>query len=350
MKITRAGNAQVPASVGHACFCPSVSSAYAVGIPRQNLAHKSAVKHYLLTDGYHAVLGAAYFADALASMDGVVYKIRWKDIESSLGVYSAANLDAAVSYVAARGKKLILRLWWKSYTDANDPPLAPPIPNYIVSDHTTYGGVSGSGGMRKVYTLPTWAGWGAMLENAAVYARFTALIDWIGSRYGSDVAFEGIGPDESIWGASFPLPAGLTTQNVIDTNKALLQRMQQAAPEKEVFQFANYLDDGTIDQVGDYISWGGDNGFSLGITDVLAVPQRASFMQHAYFNLPVENRRTLVCAEELSYGANDGTLSSRMDDNYRTAAMLGADIVAWSNTGGVAGAYWTHVLRVTGRT
>ena len=348
MKITRSSGETVPDEIGHVTYSASVTTLYAMGVPSENLEPKPGVQHWMMTDGYAATLGAAYFANCLASMDGVVYLIRWKDIETSLGVYSWTALDAAVSYVLARGKQIIIRLVWKSYTDANDPPLNPPIPAYMVSDSATYGGASGSGGMRKVYTLPTWAGWGAMLDNAAVYARFAALIDAIGARYGSSAALYGIGPDESTWGVSSPLPAELTAQIVIDTNKLMLQRMQSAAPTKKVVQWANFLDDGTIDQVLDFVAWGDEQGYAIGITDVFAIPQRAASMQHSYYALPA-SRVTVSCIEYYSYGANDATLSERMDDNYRTSSMLGSDIVAWANVDGASGAYWPHVLRVTGR-
>lgn len=349
MKITRGGF--VPLDVGHTLVSGTVSTAYAWAIPRASMAYKPAVKHYMLTDGSAAVLGAAYFANCMSSMDGVIYKMRWRDFEpSTLGVYTPSALDTAVSYTLAQGKKLILRLWWKSYTDANDPPLNPPLPAYIVSDHATYGGVAGVGGLRKVYTLPTWAGWGAMLEQPAVRDRFYALIDYITARYGSSVAFSGMGPDESVWGASYPLPAELTTQNVIDVNKEMLLRMKQGLPaDKVVVQWANYIDSGSISQVSEYMEWGNANNLGVGITDVFGTPQRAGVIQHAYYQMPMASRLTITCVEGLSYGADDGTLAARMDDNYRSAAYLGPDIVGWANILGAAGAYWPHVLRVTGR-
>lgn len=336
-------------ALAHVTYRASLSTSYYFGVPAANLRHKAAVQQWMMTDGYNPVISAAYFADCLAPMDGVIFKARWVDLETSQGVYNTSRLDAAVDYCAARGKRLILRLWFKSYTDANDPPLSPPIPAYIVSAPATYGGASGSGGMRKSYTYPTWAGWAAMLDNSAVRDRMYALIDYIGNRYKGASAFFGWGLDESQWGAAYPLPAELTTATVAATNIALHERMASAAPGKLVIQFANFLDSGTVDNVLDHVEDGKGRGWAVGVTDVFSVPTRAVSMQPSYYALPDPGRFTIVCSEGLTFGSNDAGLSARMDDAYRMCAMLGADICAWTNIGGTAGAFWPHVLRVTGR-
>ena len=112
--------------------------------PSTSETRKSNHQHWMLPDSFGATLSNDYYANCLADTRGVVYQIRWGDYETTQGNYTWTTLTNALDYCASNNKKLIVRIYWKTYTDANDPPTIKSVPDYIKNDITTYGGTYGS--------------------------------------------------------------------------------------------------------------------------------------------------------------------------------------------------------------
>lgn len=293
-------------------------------------------------------LSNANNAQCVIDTDGVIYKSIWSDIEPSIGVYDFSAITSALDYCNERGKKLILRFFWKTYVDPNDPPNSPPVPNYILTDHIQYGGVSGAGGLYKNYAGSSHAGWSARLDNIGVMARAKALITALASEISFHPCFSGFMFDESNWSVynGSSMPAGLSTETIVAADKDIYLHAQAEFAGHRVFPNVNFVDghpySAALQPARDLLEWTIDNGFPVGVTDTFRIPEKASGIQPVYKNLP-KDVFTIVHVDYLSTGDDDSGLTQRMIQNARQAARLGADITVWYNRGGASSNYWTAI-------
>lgn len=108
---------------------------------------------------------------------GVVYTMNWKALESALNTYTTTSTDTTagtagnpllyvLDYMHSIGKKVILRIWWKSYTGytAIPNPATVAVPTYILNDPTYGGSSAGAYGVKSVNTGGSPVGWGGRYQ------------------------------------------------------------------------------------------------------------------------------------------------------------------------------------------
>jgi len=297
-----------------------------------------------------------------ARISGVIWTMDWRQAETSFGIYNFTSLINQLNRCSVLGKKLILRMFCKTYSGSfTDPVGALPttlaIPDYIPLNHSTYGGTAFRGGIYPVYLSGTAVGWGPMLENDAVRSRWRLMVEAIKSAVGNHPAFAGfIGPDESArsaWTGS-ALPVGMTSSSVIAANKDMWSHAAAHFGYDKTWPVVNYID-GTestsinIQNVIDTQSWVSASGMNVALSDTYLVPSKVTqFLQPVYYSTPRKDmspgRKTLVHIDLLSLGAVDAGLNQRMIDLAKQTYRLGADITAWNPYtvgGGGSASYWT---------
>lgn len=305
-------------------------------------------KFWMMPDGFQVPLNIAYYAPCIAATEGVVWLLRWGDIETSAGVYNWAPLIAALDYCQTQGIPLVPRIYTKSYANAVDPPTIKCVPDDIKADHTTYGGVSGSGGMRRVYIGSTWSGWGAMFDNASVNARFRTFFSAMVAAVGSHPALAGYMYDESTWGCfdGTAMPAGVTTASIDTTMRALYDYMRVAAGAKPVWPNINYLDgDGALETIyattialRDYCR---SQGMPVSVTDTYPLSRWSRFLQPVYRDMPIAGASNVIVTIDYgSTGADDATLLQRTIANVEQTLSMGADCTVLYARGGGTSNYW----------
>lgn len=297
-------------------------------------------KHYVLTDGYDAILVAAYYKQCVLDMEGVIYKLTWRECETSEGVYDFTNLKRSLDFAQTEGKGFIIRLLYKSYIDTEPK----RIPDYILNDHATYGGDAGSGGM----ILNQFDGYTPRMQNQALMARFKAFIAACGKAVGNHPALEGVSLDESTWSLSYdsgtwPVP-GLKAQDLIDAFAALNQQWRDSFPGKDVYVFINFFEDSspakTRSVLLDYVA----KGYLPAVTDTKRRPENNNTLQDVAPLYPFpEDVRSMICVDYMSTGENDSGLTERMVANAMETARVGSWITGWYMRGGSDSAWWAAI-------
>lgn len=304
---------------------------------------------------------ASYLEDS--RITGIVYQATWRALETSQGVYDFSKITAALDRCAVLGKRMIVRVVCKVYTqDITDPGSAIPlpaklgVPDYIAADNGVYGGTAFRGGIYPVYLGGTGVGWGAQFETAAVLTRWRALVTAAGAAFGNHSAFDGwIGPDESAR-SSFngsSLPAGHSFATISGANRAVYQHDAATFGAAKCWPCVNYVDSekslatANDDTVGE-MQWAAQQGYNVAFSDIYRMPDEATaFMQPVYWTDArtslAQGRRVLSHVDLLSLDANDAGLPRRMFDCAIQSYRLGSDITAWhyfvSNSTDRA-AYW----------
>jgi len=318
--------------------------------PNDNL-RRAGHEHWIKSPYNNASLthsdSAEYLEDSRIS--GVVWTCTWRALETSEGIYSFTALLAALNRCAALGKRMIVRVVAKVCTgNITDSAAAIPlaanlaIPDYIPSDSGTYGGTSNRGGIYAVYLSGTGVGWGAQFENAAVMARWKALVTAAKAAIGTHSAFAGwIGPDESTRSAwtGAALPTGITFATVSAANREIYQHDATTFGASLCYPCLNYIDstaslatanDATIDEQ----IWAAEQGYNIAFSDIYPMPETATiFMQPVYWNdiraSMASGRKILSHVDLLSLGSNDSGLSARMMRCATLSYRLCSDITAW---------------------
>lgn len=306
-------------------------------------------QYWMLTNSGNANLSNAYHAPAVADTSGVVYQLKWREIETSQGVYNLTPLINAANYLNGLGKKMIVRIFWKTYTDTADPPTNPQVPDYIKNDPATYGGTTNKGGLYQMWNGTSPFGWSARLDNANVNARFRALIDAIAGAVASNGALQGAMLDESTWSvynSSTGLPSGLTSTIQIDTMKGLYSYLQSKFPGKEIYPNVNYTEGSDADTRA-LQQWCIDQGMLVGVTDTFRTTDMWRGKQPVYELMP-RSTKTLVHVDHMSMGADDANLLPRMIENFRMTARLGANITVVYLEAGSSANHWLLAKQAMG--
>ena len=187
-------------------------------------------ENWMLSEGYNVNLNISYYRQCVMDTDGILYTVHWRDLESEAGVYNFSAVTSALNFAAANGKKMIIRVFYKSYSGTQ----AKPIPSYIVNDEVTYGGLPSQGGLR----LNAMSGHTPRFDHPAVMERFKALVAAMADAFGDHPALQGMAPDESawsfgsLWGTS--ATAGLTTAQVRYLHREKCLHFQSCFPGKEI--------------------------------------------------------------------------------------------------------------------
>lgn len=293
-------------------------------------------ENWMMPDATNVPLSAAYYAQCVTDTDGVLYPVSWLNMEIVEGIYNFSTIINALDYVHARGKKLIARVFYKSYSGA----AAKPLPAYILNDEATYGGAVNSGGL----CTNAFGGYTPRFDNVNVMARFKALITAMAIEIHSHPALRGVGPDESAWsfGAGFGA-TGLKAAQVRAAHREKCLHFQSCFPGKEVYPFYNYCDGSTNAEIVAELKWSLEQGMCAGITDTHRVPEMLAGVQPVASVYPVP-QKTIMCVDFLSSGANDSGLTERYLENARQTAAAGADITVWYTRGGASSSYWAAAV------
>lgn len=113
-------------------------------------------------------------------IDGWEMRCAWENLESTLGTYTFTALNANIAKVTGWGKKVAISLnttgYYPGYTHSR-------APAYITSNHTTYGGLPGSGG--ELQCKPIYGSQFNIVNmwNTNTFNRFKALIDALATQY-----------------------------------------------------------------------------------------------------------------------------------------------------------------------
>lgn len=334
---------------------------YAAEENRRNRGHE----HWIKAPYNNASLthsdSASYLEDS--RINGCVWLGTWRAMEPTQGGYNFTAMLAALDRCAALGKKMIVRVVAKVYTgNIADSESAIPlpanlaVPDYIPSDASTYGGTNNRGGIHPVYLSGNGVGWGAQFENAAVMARWKALVTAAKAVIGSHAAFAGwIGPDESTRSAynGSGLPNGVTFATVSAANREIYQHDALTFGVSNAWPCINYIDStASLATANDAViaeqTWAAQQGYNIAFSDIYPVPEAATvFMQPVYWNdiraRMVGGRKILSHVDLLSLGANDSGLAARMMRCATQSYRLGSDITAWHyfvSNGTDRAAYW----------
>lgn len=303
-------------------------------------ARKVGHKNYVLLDSADISLsaGATWYHNAVLDTEGIVATYTWKTIAPAQGVYDFTNPVNTLNYAQSYGKSVIIRFFYKNY--AGVPELR--VPDYITSDHITYGGSVGHGGLRQ----NNIGGYTPRFDNPQLMGHFKDMVTALAAEIADHPALQGVGFDESAW--SFGDTWGpeitdiLTPADIKSAHREMALHLQSSFPGKEIYPFYNYCDGSPDDEVLEELNWSWTQGMLASITDT----HRYTDMSHAF--QPVmpaypANIKTLMCVDHMSMGDNDSSLTERMLENARTTALRGADITAWYIRGGASGAWWAAI-------
>jgi hypothetical protein len=245
-------------------------------------------------------------------------------MEPTQDVYNFAPLIATLDYAYYYHKKVIVRVFFKSYRGDHPKPL----PAYILGAPGIYGGASPNGGLR----LNQFDGFTPRFDNTELMARFKTLITTMSLAIGNHPALQGIGPDESAWSLTeksktWPVD-GLKNKDIVDAHRKICAHMKWRFPEKEIYPFVNFYEGGTVCTTQMNLRWFIDRGYEAGITDTHRIPEMLKTVQPIECMFPMATK-TLVCVDHMSIGEDDSSLTERFLENARKTAYLGADITAW---------------------
>ena len=298
-------------------------------------------KNYVLLDSADISLsaGASYYHGAVLDTQGIVASYTWKGLAPAQGVYTFTNPVKTLNYAQSYGKSVILRFFYKNY--AGVPELR--LPDYITSDHITYGGSVGHGGLRP----NAIGGYTPRFDHPQLMAHFKDMITALAAEIADHPALQGVGFDESAWSFANTWgtgeTVGLTAAQVRAAHREMSLHLQSCFPGKEIYPFYNYCDGSTATQVLDELRWSWTQGMLASITDT----HRYTDMSHAFQPVmpayPINGVKTIMCVDHMSTGNNDSGVTERMLENARTTALRGADITAWYIRGGASSAWWTAV-------
>lgn len=300
--------------------------------PRQVRVFPKGVRYWMTFSVPNGSLADPTYSPCVDETEGVIYLSRWIATEGARGVYNFSSIRNALDYVGARGKKLILRMFYKSY-DFSWPK---PVPIDIVNDHITYGGTPALGGV----VLNSFGGYTARFDNDQVRSRYYGMLSALADEIAGHPALFGVAPDESAW--SIPsLPSGLTSQRLIDLFLDHLAKLRELFPTQIVFPYVNYLEGSNHERTREVLKQTLALGYAASLTDIFRIPEQLARVQPVAPLYPLDSF-TLASIDGLSYGNDEGlpALKERMRENCRQAAAMGANIVAWNTKGGYSGNFW----------
>lgn len=304
-------------------------------------------KNYLMTDGFAVSVSAPFYTQGVNDMDGVVWIFRWRDIETSEGVYNFNTLNQTLDYLSSMGKKCIPRIYFKSFLDANDPPTPASllVPDYVLNDTDRFGGATGSGGMFKGYNFSNggwvWQGWTVNIVNTNVRNRIKALITALISNGRSRLSYEGFCFDEFVLGLYHGIwPDGVDQRGEISSILDLTSTAAQNSKyPTDVYVGMNYLDADQPPVYNDVRALTGSitsNGMKLMLPDVF-LQELPVYRQFA------ANGGGIATIDSGDRGADDAGLQARSNATYNRSLSLNPRITAWYYHGATSN-YWTTAL------
>jgi len=246
---------------------------------RHRVAYHSAATQRVWTPGHYisfyssltALSGGAVKSTAIAIYDAIAPKpaakgvditIIWSQCETALGVYDDSIVDAHLAACVARGLHLCIRVSHKTFalTDHAVPAYMQAGANDALYGNDNGGGTGNSSGGE--YQISN--GYVAKLNIEAVYARFVAWLNHLGSKYNSNPNVEMFYFNESSQGTAvnYTLTSAVTT-NFFANLTRVGAAAKAGATSKIIAQLFNFPQDKLASIYSGLIA----NGVGLGNPD-----------------------------------------------------------------------------------
>jgi hypothetical protein len=214
------------------------AAAHAAPAPTQKVQAASAIKwhpgHYMMMRNNHnkdaADLGYVRLLANEPTVVGILRDWKWRDVETSQGVYDFSEMDAYVAAVQSLStpKRLIIRIENRIFGGQT----GHAVPDYMLSDPAYLGG-----------DIPIGNGVAARIWDAPVMDRYIALIQAMAQRYDSNPYVEGISSSESAIGfsAAYPAPATFSNGALVTQLQRYTAAARLAWAHSNIFIETNYL-------------------------------------------------------------------------------------------------------------
>ena len=199
------------------------------------------------------------------ALQGLQYRIRWHELETSKNVYSFREVDDIYAALKACNKRLVLQVLAVDFSSTDGTGI---VPDYMLNNPEYNGGV-----------VQTTAGYKAKLWESAVMDRLVAVYDALGRRYDAMPNFEGVIVAETAFGG---LPEGYTATAWIEQLKRAIPTIVSAWPKTNVIVFNNFIQASTTEQFVDFVSFLHSSRVSIGGPDVLPPPHAGSKGERIY--------------------------------------------------------------------
>ena len=195
----------------------------------------------------------------------------WAELEPAKGQYDFSAIEADLSYLESKGKKLFIQL-----QDVTFNPEYKGVPEYLQGNE--YAG----GTIEQRTDKGIVEGWVAKRWNANVQKRFSLLLNAMGKAF--DGRIEGINLQESAIGVSNKYDTDFSPVVYAQSLKKNMLALKEAFPDSVTMQYANFMpgewlpweDEGYLKSIYQY---GEEIGVGLGAPDLMV--QRRGQLNHA---------------------------------------------------------------------
>lgn len=187
--------------------------------------------HYALLNGGETIATHLKHIDQIGlepSIQGVMLRIYWAEIETSKGVYDFSRIDTYLSKLGAQPapKRLFLRIMERRFA-----PIADGIvPQYLQTQSVYRGGL-----------VATRDGYAARLWEKPVMDRLITLYKVIGARYDTHPNFEGITTEETTLSLGSPSPSGYSVSALSAQWQRLATNVRPSMRHTNLFVLTNWL-------------------------------------------------------------------------------------------------------------
>jgi hypothetical protein len=164
------------------------------------------------------------------TVTGILRDWKWRDIETSKGVYDFSEIDAFVNALQSlpTPKRIIIRIENRIFGGHT----GTAVPEYLQNDPTYLGG-----------SVPMSSGVVARIWDAPVMDRLIALMQALAQRYDSNPYVEGISSSETAIGfsAAYPAPATFSSSALLTQLQRYTDAARLAWAHSNIFVETNYL-------------------------------------------------------------------------------------------------------------
>jgi hypothetical protein len=224
-------------SVGSAAESPDpadrYSRAHEAYLDSQCPLPANSIKHFVyLARDRQRLRGHAFLENERFSGAQIMYA--WAQLETTKGHYDFSIIEEDLNYLSSRKRRLFIQL-----QDATFSTEYKGVPAYLLSDEYDGGAVMQRGDNGD-------EGWAAKRWNAAVRARFAALLMALGEKF--DGRIEGINLQETAIGVTNEQDGSFTPEKYATAIKTNLLALKKAFPRSTTMQYANFMP-------GEWLPW-----------------------------------------------------------------------------------------------
>jgi hypothetical protein len=163
-----------------------------------------------------------------SSIQGVLIRVNWAELEKSTGVYDLSVIDSYLRRLKAQPtpKRLVLRIMDRRFGTGS----SGIVPTYLTSQDVYNGGL-----------VKTSQGYVARIWEKPVMDRLIALYKVVGARYNGDSYFEGMQTGETTLSLKTPFPSGYTHAKLEAQWERLAVAAKASMPSTNVFVMTNWI-------------------------------------------------------------------------------------------------------------